>query len=589
MPINVWPAVTYVIDKIPFARIFSPPPSQRKSVEELKEILDSTQPVKPAKTVVTEEEPPRPRETNHPSFIKEEPIEEGEFREEPADLPTKVHLAPRPASISNVTTEETVAYQNREIGKQLLQLERHASQKFTIAGKRCDCLVGGTLIYNNHAPIAIGKIQGTVLTHKGRVQNVTQHMDRLYDGDLREIRVAYSNVPLLITPEHPILGISNAWRNNWKCNYGGLSEENIKWVPASDMTEGSFTAFPRIRRITDMDIITPDLAELLGWYVAEGSKEKDPQNNRIVLSLNKQETDNILRIRALFAKCFGEDTIIRDRETSTQIEYTNKAYIGLFTEFGIGTHNKQIPEWMLYLPEEKQYRFLNGYFHGDGNKRECRSNELQATTVSQQLAYGLRLVLFRLGILHGIHMAKQLDGLIAGRVIIGNGTRYNIRIGGAAAKTLGNKIGFEFKNFNTVNDHTPMNWGDITENYVFLPIKSNEPKEFHGSVYNISVAYDESYLTINGAVHNCGQSRHLLDLESLAEETISMVDNPDIYNRILDFVKDMGPKVTIEALESGQYDVEFAGFVTKARDFRKELLGTLDSKALFPHKEEEKV
>ena len=91
--------------------------------------------------------------------------------------------------------------------------------------------------------------------------------------------------------------------------------------------------------------------------------------------------------------------------------------------------------------------------------------------------------------------------------------------------------------------------------------------------------------TIAGKKCDCGQSRHLLDLESLAEETLSMVDNPDIYNRIIDYVKDVGPKVTVEALNTGMYDGEFPSFVTRARSLRKELIGTLDAHALFPKKE----
>jgi len=40
---------------------------------------------------------------------------------------------------SKVTTEETIAYQKREIGKELLLLEKHLQQRCKIAGKACDC------------------------------------------------------------------------------------------------------------------------------------------------------------------------------------------------------------------------------------------------------------------------------------------------------------------------------------------------------------------------------------------------------------------------------------------------------------------
>jgi len=92
---------------------------------------------------------------------------------------------------------------------------------------------------------------------------------------------------------------------------------------------------------------------------------------------------------------------------------------------------------------------------------------------------------------------------------------------------------------------------------------------------------------IAGRICDCGQSRHLLDLESMAEETISMVENPQIYFKILDYVKEVGPKATVEAVTSGKYDDEYPSFVKRARDLRKELLGTLEASALFPPKDKE--
>ncbi len=93
---------------------------------------------------------------------------------------------------------------------------------------------------------------------------------------------------------------------------------------------------------------------------------------------------------------------------------------------------------------------------------------------------------------------------------------------------------------------------------------------------------------ISGRACDCGQSKHLLELEALAEETVGMVDNPDIYYRILDWVRRLGPISTVEDVSSGKYDDVYPAFGTEARDLRKELLGTLDPKALFPHKAEEK-
>lgn len=92
---------------------------------------------------------------------------------------------------------------------------------------------------------------------------------------------------------------------------------------------------------------------------------------------------------------------------------------------------------------------------------------------------------------------------------------------------------------------------------------------------------------INGQACDCGQSRHLLELEALAEESIAMVENPDIYNRLLNWIERLGPLSTVENVSSGLYDDIYPTFGNEARDLRKELMGTLDPKALFPEKHKE--
>jgi len=94
---------------------------------------------------------------------------------------------------------------------------------------------------------------------------------------------------------------------------------------------------------------------------------------------------------------------------------------------------------------------------------------------------------------------------------------------------------------------------------------------------------------INGRACDCGQSRHLLDLEALVEETIAMVENPDIYYRLLNWIGRLGPICTVENVSSGKFDDVYPTFGKEARDLRKELLGTLDPKALFPEKHIEDV
>jgi len=80
-----------------------------------------------------------------------------------------------------------------------------------------------------------------------------------------------------------------------------------------------------------------------------------------------------------------------------------------------------------------------------------------------------------------------------------------------------------------------------------------------------------------GKICECGAAKHLLDLESLAEETVPMVDNSDIYYQIIELGKELGPKCLPEAVATLQYDDEFPGYARRYRDIRKRLIGYLDT------------
>jgi len=79
-----------------------------------------------------------------------------------------------------------------------------------------------------------------------------------------------------------------------------------------------------------------------------------------------------------------------------------------------------------------------------------------------------------------------------------------------------------------------------------------------------------------GKICDCGAQKHLLDLESLCEETVPMVDNPDVYYQIIDLGKELAPKCLQEAVATLKYDDEFPSYARRYRDMRKKTFGSLD-------------
>ncbi|MBA7534030.1 hypothetical protein ES705_26276 [subsurface metagenome] len=110
-----------------------------------------------------------------------------------------------------------------------------------------------------------------------------------------------------------------------------------------------------------------------------------------------------------------------------------------------------------------------------------------------------------------------------------------------------------------------------------------ENREIAKNLVQVEKHYAQK-LRINGIPCDCGTGRHLLAIEGGCENAISMVDNPHVYYHIIEWCKEVGPKSTDESAKSGLYDEEYPAFSHQARDFRKEIIGSLDPKALFPQK-----
>ena len=475
--------------------------------------------------------------------------------------------------MTKVTTEETVAYQKREMGKELLLLEKHLQQKCKIAGKACDCcLPAGTKIYTNPAIAVIEKPGDKVITHTGQAREVTKVFKREYKGPLNKLSIGYTNIPLLLTPEHQLLvapGVRKRQRDLWRKS--GISEESLKWVPAVDLCDRDFIAFPRLKMTKDRSDIDAIFAELLGWYLAEGSCS----GNRITFSLGKDETQNISRVKTLIRDKFKAEPKFYLKPTGVHICYTNKRDVSIFREFGIGARKKVLPQWFLSLPHDKQSSFLKGALKGDGHLGKY---SIVYTTTSEILAYQLRLLLFRLGFLHSMDTREIGRSLINGREIIPRGPRYDLIVAGDAARAMESS-------FNG-GSRTSGNHGWISENFAFLPIRSNRQVSFSGMLYNIAVEEDESYLTIHGAVHNC--EKHPLAIEALAQETLGITGD-GIYHEVATWARNIMPVTTEAASRSGSYDEEYPALAVTARDMRKRIVGSEDVKALLSPDLNEKV
>ena len=143
--------------------------------------------------------------------------------------------------------------------------------------------------------------------------------------------------------------------------------------------------------------VSPSLARLLGYYVAEGHIERS-----VHLTFGSHEENTYVKDAVSLAKeVFGVRATVQKGNSSARVQFGG-AFVGEIVDkvfqCSKGAENKQIP-WIIYnAPREVKLEFLRGYFRGDGtlvfSEKGCR---LSGTTVSRKLAGDLLYLIKQIG------------------------------------------------------------------------------------------------------------------------------------------------------------------------------------------------
>lgn len=255
----------------------------------------------------------------------------------------------------------------------------------------------------------------------------------------------------------------------------GLSVEN-------DMVRFPHERRPGIPRLIPLD---KHLARLLGFYCAEGSvtrMKRRPNSLTLTFAFGHSEAAARKEVRESLTKLFGVRPQEVRRPTTTVVQIDKASVALLFVALcGKGAAGKRVPPQILTADPAIQEAFLEAYREGDGH--EYPGGKLTATTISRELAYGVALLLLRLGRLPSIYFtAVDGEGRIQGRSVRRHPEQFILvwyRQRGPRQK---------------VRD---------AGSYFLIPVKSVSSEAFDGDVYNLEVETDHSYVAGFCAVKNC--------------------------------------------------------------------------------------
>ena len=381
------------------------------------------------------------------------------------------------------------------------------------------CVPPGTYIYTPDGLKRIEevKVGDYVFTHTGHARKVLKTFKRMFKEKLISIVSRYFQEGFLLTPEHPAYAIRTYKNCRWtkgvckptcstkgKCKYRFYERYKAEWIQAKDLQVGDILVYPRIKEVINVKEIpfssnlkaSGNFCRLIGYYLADGYVYRDG----IGFSFSKGEGKYIEDVITIMNRIFGLSPKIDNRHGVDLIYYSKE----LAQFFGKQCYiprtekrawNKCVPNWMLFLPQNKQVELIRGWWRGD-----------RGVTSSKVLAHQMKFIFLRLDILPSLGLQKKLvvdakNLKIGKRRLHAKHDDYYFYWLSLFDEKVGEKLREKCFNKYILQSKHHYGWGD--SDYFYLPIRKIGMVDYDGFVYNLEVDEDNSYLTTYSVLHNC--------------------------------------------------------------------------------------
>ena len=443
-------------------------------------------------------------------------------------------------------------------------------------------------------PIEEVKVGDWVITHKGRARQVTAISGRWARPGEEAIKSWAKGCfePLITSADHGFAAVRGnekcfcgcggslpydykgvKWDRRYLHGHGGhhkddssvedCSQGRLVWPVAGLLSQFDYLYFPRIKWEGTTEVI-PELASLLGYYLAEGSLIKHKVGNKyqktgkqaivckldggcynlygVAFTLNLDERDTLAADIMVKAKAFLGDSVdvsIRPRAFKgrrwLQVIVNDPNFAALMLRYsGYGSKEKRLsPEtWKWDLEAMKEV--LSSYALGDGHLDE--SGQQYVFSISRHLITQVSTILFSLGVWNG-HLYQDWQG------------KKNI---GRRKKNRYHRLYWDYRRYPQVLDKMRDRlrphvlalvesagdciqgtdyWGDGFLRCLYGVEKAPAPLYFH----DISVNEDESFIANRILVHNC---------KAVFERIL-----PAVQHNIVKIVREREVKLNKERLE----------------------------------------
>lgn len=350
-----------------------------------------------------------------------------------------------------------------------------------------DCFPAGTLILTPDGlrPIETVGVGDLVLSHRGRWQPVISTMAK--EAETVEVR-GHGHYGLITTPNHPFYSKRITKRYPGRRNEEGKRPGTIKTLvenpywPAAENMAGKLWATPKTFPASSIPTcsgaeFSEDFFYLLGRWIGDGSLNKGDVEICCGLAECDEFSDRLASHPMKTADGKQLNYRMVDHGSSKLFVWGNAALVEwLRANVGDSSSSKHLPMWCLSIQANWRKALLAGYVDADGY---C-GVRTETTSVSKQLAIGIRLLAVSLGHAAALYRQAGKPGQIEGRSFIGKDT-YRL----AWREDLQRET--------VLWDRT----------HLFSPVREVTPTGVRHVVFSLEVADDASYVADGIVVHNC--------------------------------------------------------------------------------------
>ena len=342
------------------------------------------------------------------------------------------------------------------------------------------CFPAGTLVLTDSGLKNIETIQPgeRVLTHRNRWRTVLRSGKT---GDSETVGLRGRGGRVNCTPDHRF------WASQVYGIPGKRKLGSPEWREAESLI-GWAWATPQSVPSLPIPFPSETTPEEFWWIVGRWLADGYTDQNRIVITVGHHKEKEL---QAALDKA-GIPWSRSVERTASKYRWSDKVFARWLNEhFGKYAHGKRLPAWLLGASENVKIQFLNGYRSGDGNtsftKRGGKpvGKEVHSVrTVSEELAYGVFLLLATLGYAPRVNEGIQRTDRIEGR-------RVAVRSRTFSVLWSDMKPDEKFSRAWADGEHL---WGRVY---------SSTLSEEVVPVYDLEVEEDHSFVVNGFVVHNC--------------------------------------------------------------------------------------